>query len=155
MDSLTQVVLGASMGEAVLGKKLGNKALLWGAIGGTIPDLDVLANPFLDVVGELSFHRSITHSLLFIVVCSPLSAWVAQKIFPNTTISRKQWITFFALTYFTHILLDCLTTWGTQLFYPFSTYGVALYSIFVVDPLYTVPFLIFLIACSLFYVLYQ
>ena len=41
MDSLTQIILGAACGEAVLGKKIGNKALLFGAIGGTIPDLDV------------------------------------------------------------------------------------------------------------------
>jgi inner membrane protein len=45
MDSLTQIVLGASVGEAVAGKKIGNKAMLWGAIAGTIPDLDVLLNP--------------------------------------------------------------------------------------------------------------
>ncbi len=36
MDSLTQIVLGASVGEAVLGKKVGNKAILWGAIAGTL-----------------------------------------------------------------------------------------------------------------------
>ena len=42
MDSLTQIVLGAAVGEATLGRKVGNKALLWGAIAGTIPDLDVV-----------------------------------------------------------------------------------------------------------------
>ena len=31
MDSLTQAVLGAAVGEACLGHKLGNKALWWGA----------------------------------------------------------------------------------------------------------------------------
>ena len=48
MDSLTQIVLGAAVGEIALGRKIGNRALIWGAIGGTIPDLDVLANPFMD-----------------------------------------------------------------------------------------------------------
>jgi len=42
VDSLTQIILGAAVGEAVLGKKVGNKALLWGGIAGTLPDLDVL-----------------------------------------------------------------------------------------------------------------
>ena len=42
MDSLTQVVLGAAVGEAALGKKIGNRAIVWGGIAGTIPDLDVL-----------------------------------------------------------------------------------------------------------------
>ena len=60
MDSLSQIVLGASVGEYVLGRKLGNQAMLWGAIAGTLPDLDVLFNPFFDIVEELSFHRSIS-----------------------------------------------------------------------------------------------
>ena len=38
MDSLTQIVLGGAVGEAVLGKKVGNRAILWGAVAGTIPD---------------------------------------------------------------------------------------------------------------------
>ena len=44
MDSLTQIVLGASVGEAALGRKVGNRAMVWGAIAGTIPDLDVISN---------------------------------------------------------------------------------------------------------------
>ena len=68
MDSLTQIVLGAAVGEIALGRKIGNRALIWGAIGGTIPDLDVLANPFMDDIESLAFHRGITHSILFSVV---------------------------------------------------------------------------------------
>lgn len=41
MDSLAQIVLGATVGEAILGKKGGNKAMLYGAFAGTILDLDV------------------------------------------------------------------------------------------------------------------
>jgi len=37
-------------------------------------------------------------------------------------------------------LLDTFTTWGTQLFYPFDI-RLSLHSIFVIDPLYTLPFL--------------
>jgi inner membrane protein len=54
------------------------------------------------------------------------------------------WLGFWSI--FTHILLDSFTTYGTQLFYPFSKYPVAFNSIFVIDPLYTVPFLICVIA---------
>ena len=43
MDSVTQIVLGAAVGQAVLGSKVGNKALLYGAVAGTIPDLDVIS----------------------------------------------------------------------------------------------------------------
>ena len=65
MDSITQIVLGASVGEAVLGKKVGNKAILYGAIAGTIPDLDVLANYFTDALTAIEIHRGFTHSFVF------------------------------------------------------------------------------------------
>ena len=65
MDSLTQITLGAAVGEVVLGKKVGNRAMLWGAIGGTIPDLDVFANMVTDEISALAFHRAITHSFAF------------------------------------------------------------------------------------------
>ena len=43
------------------------------------------------------------------------------------------------LGFFTHALLDCFTMYGTQLFSPFSTYPVAFSTIFIIDPLYTMP----------------
>lgn len=150
MDSLTQIVLGASVGEAVAGRKIGNKALLWGAIAGTIPDLDVLASPWLDTVGELSFHRSVTHSFLFALLVSPLLAWLLRRLYKHQRASFRDWALLFFLGFTTHALLDSCTTWGTQLFWPFSTYGVAFYNIFVIDPLYTLPFLA-LVAAAAFY----
>ncbi|HMX40368.1 MAG TPA: metal-dependent hydrolase [Saprospiraceae bacterium] len=76
MDSLTQIVLGAACGEAVAGRKIGNRAMLWGAVGGTIPDLDVLANLFVDEISATSFHRGFMHSLLF--AC--LAPWVLAHL---------------------------------------------------------------------------
>ncbi|AKD04667.1 metal-dependent hydrolase [Pontibacter korlensis] len=150
MDSLTQIVLGASVGEAVAGKRLGNKALLWGAIAGTIPDLDVLLNPWLDTVQQLSFHRSLTHSFVFAVVASPLLGWLLYRFYRNSEATFRDWTLLFFLGFVTHALLDSCTTWGTQLFWPFSSYGVAFYNVFVVDPFYTVPFLV-LVAAAAFY----
>lgn len=63
MDSLTQIVLGAAVGEAVLGKKVGNKAMFYGAIAGTIPDLDVYVGKLFDTVTALEIHRGFTHSV--------------------------------------------------------------------------------------------
>ncbi|MEN7548512.1 metal-dependent hydrolase [Rapidithrix thailandica] len=150
MDSLTQIVLGASVGEAVCGRKIGNKALLWGAIAGTIPDLDVIANNFLDVVGQLSFHRSITHSFLFAIFAAPLFGWLLHKIYPKSQATFRDWSWLFFWGFVTHSLLDCFTTWGTQLFYPFSREGIAFYTVFVVDPFYTLPFLILVISVLFF-----
>ncbi|MDX5481163.1 MAG: metal-dependent hydrolase, partial [Hymenobacteraceae bacterium] len=150
MDSLTQIVLGASVGEAVAGKKIGNKALLWGSIAGTIPDLDVLLNPLLGMVEQLSFHRSVTHSFLFALVMSPLLGWLLSRLYKNEHATFRDWTLLFFLGFTTHALLDSCTTWGTQLFWPFSNYGVAFYNIFVIDPLYTVPFLGFVAAASFY-----
>ena len=72
MDSLTQIVLGAAVGEAVLGKKIGNRAMLWGAIAGTIPDLDVFVRYFTDPITATEMHRGFSHSLVFAVLMAPI-----------------------------------------------------------------------------------
>ena len=142
MDSLTQIVLGAAVGEAVLGKKIGNKALLYGAIAGTIPDLDVLASYFTDTVSALAIHRGFTHSILFSLLFAPIFGWLVSRY--ETYKDFKGWSWLFFWAFLTHPILDAHTTWGTQLFWPFAP-RLAFKTIFVVDPLYTFPFLIFLI----------
>lgn len=212
MDSLTQIVLGAAVGEIALGRKIGNRALIWGAIGGTIPDLDVLANPFMDDIRALAFHRSISHSIFFSVLAPLVFGGLIHRLYEtkfhktkfykalitvlnagilvgitfgiNYMVSHdgyplwwflfvsglaavfllmrlyhhymikeleapqatfKEWYLLFFLAFFTHWLLDCFTAFGTQIFQPFSNYRVAFNNIAVIDPLYTVPFLICII----------
>ncbi len=141
MDSLTQIVLGAAVGEAVLGKKVGNKAMLWGAIAGTIPDLDVVSKFFVDNVTANELHRGFSHSILFSIAAAPLFGWLISKLYKNKEANWKDWSKLMFLGLFTHPILDAFTTWGTQLFWPFD-YRVAISNIFVVDPLYTLPFLV-------------
>jgi inner membrane protein len=81
MDSLTQITLGAAVGEAVLGRKVGNRAMLWGAIGGTIPDLDVLSNLVTDDISALAFHRAITHSFAFAFLAPAALGWLVHRIY--------------------------------------------------------------------------
>lgn len=142
MDSLTQIVLGAAVAEAVLGKKVGNKAMLYGAIAGTIPDLDVLASHFTDTVSALAIHRGFTHSIVFSVLFAPMFGWLVSRY--ETYKDFKGWSWLFFWTLVTHPILDAHTTWGTQLFWPLDI-RLAFKTIFVVDPLYTLPFLVFLI----------
>ncbi|GAA4272499.1 metal-dependent hydrolase [Aquimarina gracilis] len=149
MDSLTQIVLGAAVGEATLGKKVGNKAMLWGAIAGTIPDLDVLSKLFVDNVTANELHRGFSHSILFSILAAPIFGWLIAKIYKNKEADWKDWTRLMFLGLFTHPILDAFTTWGTQLFWPLD-YKVAINNIFVADPLYTVPFLIFVIL-AMFY----
>ncbi len=146
MDSVTQVVLGAAVGEVALGKKIGNKALLWGAIGGTIPDLDVIAQFVVGIVESSKFHRSATHSILFCIVMAPVLGALVSRLYPKASANWREWSWLFFLALFTHPLLDCFTTWGTQLFWPFTDYQVAFKTIFVIDPGYTLPMLVALIA---------
>lgn len=142
MDSLTQIVLGAAVGEAVLGKKVGNKAMLYGAIAGTIPDLDILASYVTDTVTALEIHRGFTHSIFFSVFFAPIFGWLVSRYESYKDFKAWSWLFFWA--FITHPILDAHTTWGTQLFWPLE-YRLAFKSIFVIDPLYTLPFLLFLI----------
>lgn len=151
MDSLTQIVLGAACGEAVLGRKIGNRALLFGAIGGTIPDLDVFIGRlfYSNEIDIMAFHRGFMHSILFSILGAFLFGWIVYKLY-NTkkrlgSTTYKDWIWLFFLALFTHPILDCFTPYGTQLFAPFSNYRVAFNNISVVDPIYTIPFLVCMI----------
>jgi len=138
MDSLTQITLGAAVGEAVAGRQAGRTAPLWGAALGTLPDLDVLANPFLTESQALIFHRSASHSLLVAALLTPLLAWGLRRIHGPET-SGRRWAALVGAVLFTHIGLDCLTSYGTQIFWPLSREPVIGSTIFIIDPLYTVP----------------
>lgn len=149
MDSVTQIILGAAVGEAVLGKKVGNKALLYGSIAGTIPDLDVMLGSLTDTITAVEWHRGFSHSLLFCVLLAPILGWLVNKLERKSNLGWVLWAKLFFLGLFTHPLLDVFTSWGTQLFWPLET-RFALNSIFVIDPLYTLPFLL-LTVMVLFY----
>lgn len=141
MDSITQAALGAAVGEAVLGRKIGNKAPLWGAFLGTVPDLDVFVNPLLDSVQQLSFHRGPSHSILFALLAAPVFAWLFQRLHRSADVTFGRWSWFVFLCIVTHPLLDTLTNYGTQLFWPFSDYPATWATVGIIDPLYTLPLL--------------
>ena len=87
------MVLGAACGEAVLGRKIGNKALIWGAFAGTIPDLDVLSNFFMGDLDALAFHRGPMHSLLFACIMPFPLAWLVLKFYGSGVYNRKEYRT--------------------------------------------------------------
>ena len=217
MDSITQIVLGAAVAQAVTGKKLGNRAMLWGAIAGTIPDLDIIGNLFLSEVDALAFHRGISHSFFFAIICAAFMAWYTSTLYRKKWYKKKWykyltsaiaiaflggfvlaikgiiniatngdgsilallgvgmisvflayrlWINYtskeldevpyeFSLWYklffwsiITHPILDCFTTYGTQIFAPFSNHRVSFDNISVADPGYTLPFITCLIIAA-------
>ncbi len=143
MDSLTQIVLGIATAELVSGKKLQNKTFLYGAILGTIPDLDIIVGKFLSDIEGVAIHRGLSHSLLFFLFLSPVLGLLISKIEKNKiSFKSSALLAFWCL--FTHVLLDLFTSWGTQILWPLE-HRYALKTIFVIDPLYTIPLLISLI----------
>lgn len=145
MDSVTQIALGAAVGEAVLGRKLGRRAILWGALAGTLPDLDVFI-PFADAVKNFTYHRGASHSLFVLALLTPLMVWLINKCHPQLRQYKNQWALMIYLVFATHVLLDSFTTYGTQIFWPLVTTPMTWSTIFVIDPLYTLPLLVGVIA---------
>ncbi|GJQ62582.1 MAG: membrane protein [Melioribacteraceae bacterium] len=150
MDSLTQIVLGASVGELVAGKKLGNKAVFWGAVAGTIPDLDVMFNPLVSETARLSIHRGFSHSFAFAFLFAPLFGYLLWKIYKKSEANFWDWTSLFFWGIITHFMLDSFTNYGTQIFNPFSDFRVSWNTIFVIDPFYTLPFLGLVVALMFF-----
>lgn len=145
MDSVTQFVLGAAVGEAILGRKAGNKAALWGGVAATLPDLDVFV-PLGDVVRDFTYHRSASHSLFVLAALTPLTVCLINKIHPPSREHKGHWILLVYLAFATHVLLDSFTAYGTQLFWPLLTTPVSWSTVFIIDPLYTLPLLIGVLA---------
>ncbi|MGQ1783701.1 metal-dependent hydrolase [Saccharicrinis sp. GN24d3] len=146
MDLVTQTVLGAGVGELVLGKKAGNKAIVWGAVGGLIPDLDVLITPFFSEVDGLFVHRGFSHSLIFSFLLAPVLGWLIYRFHrKKMNITRGEWTILIFWAVFTHPILDYFTTYGTGALLPFSDFRVELGTIGIVDIFYTLPFILVLL----------
>ena len=143
MDSFTQIVLGIAFAEVGAGKELKNKVFLYGAILGTIPDLDIVVGSFMSPVDGVYIHRGISHSLFLFLFLSPIFGWLICKI-ENNKIQLKKATLMVFWCLLTHVLLDMFTSWGTQILWPLET-RFALKTIFVIDPLYSIPLLVSLI----------
>ena len=142
MDPVSQGAVGAAFAQTAAKKE---HIILIGFIGflaGLAPDLDVLIRSEDDPILFLEYHRQFSHSLFFIPIGS---FFVALFIFPfvrGLMSLRMIYIASF-LGYATHGLLDACTSYGTQLFWPFSNERVTWNNISIIDPHFTIPILIF------------
>ena len=142
MDPLSQGTVGAAFAQSTANKNNIFKIGVIGFLAGLAPDLDVLIRSSDDPILFLEYHRQFTHSLFFI----PFGALiVALLIFPLLKRSMGFKTVYLAslLGYATHGLLDACTSYGTQLFWPFSNERVTWNNISIIDPLFTIPILIF------------
>ena len=146
MDSITQFSLGAAIGIAVSPKKTAKIALISGLLA-TIPDLDIFlkyADPLTSVIN----HRGFSHSLFYLSLIAPLVAFFLHKVFG--LISYSKWLILAFLTLVTHPILDSFTIYGTSLLLPFSDSKIMIGSIFIIDPIYTIPLVV-----SVFYLFFK
>lgn len=145
MDSITQALLGASVQASLLGRWQGRKSLLYGAMLGTLPDLDVLID-FGDAVANTTYHRGFSHSLFVLSVLAVALAWLIRRIRSHPDYSGMRLFLTFWLVLITHVTLDAFTSYGTQLLWPLTSAPIAWSSVFIIDPLYSVPLLLAVLA---------
>ncbi len=150
MDSATQFILGASVAGVTLGRTLGPRALLVGGLLGTLPDLDSFI-PMGNAIDNMTYHRGFSHSVFVLTAASPVIAALLTRTFQ--ALKDKFAYTWFAvwLCLITHPMLDSLTTYGTQIFWPLGSSPpelapVAFPSVFIIDPIYTLILLAGVIA---------
>lgn len=120
------------------------KAALWGGIAGTLPDLDTFIDHG-DAILNMVLHRSESHSLFYLTAFSVPLAWGVSRLHQERAISLHWWLALW-LALVTHPLLDWTTVYGTQLMLPFTNFPYAVGSMFIIDPLYTVPLLVGVVA---------
>ena len=137
MDPITHGLLGGTICHAAFSRHLGRKALFIGAVSAMAPDVDIFIRSPSDPLLALEFHRHFTHALAFIPVGALLVAlpWLLRK--KNQPILKWIYAASF-LGYATHGILDLFTSYGINLFLPFSRTRPALDWIAIIDPIFTI-----------------
>jgi len=139
LDTLTHVVLGACLGEILATKKIGKKALVLGAIAHTIPDLDFACSLWMEPSANVLAHRGFTHSFLFVLLLAPLLAYTFHRWWPKPNTTFKFWLAFFSVQILVHVVLDAFNAYGTAWFEPFAHDRISFHTLFVADPLFSIP----------------
>lgn len=137
MDSITHIALGAATGEILLGKKIGKRALIIGATANSFPDIDFIASLWLSPADNVLVHRGFTHSILFMILMTFFSHWIAIRWDQQKRVSSTRWFSFFLLQLSLHLLVDAFNAYGVGWFVPFNDVRISFHAIFVVDPFYS------------------
>lgn len=138
MDPLSQAAIGAAAAQSGATKRTLATGLWVGALGGVMPDIDVLIRSPSDPLLFLDYHRHFTHSLAFIPFGGALAAGVASLLSRGKHRMSELWWPA-TLGWATHGLLDSCTSYGTFLLWPFSDERVAWHNVAIIDPLFTLP----------------
>lgn len=144
LDPLSQAVFGATAAQAMASKFKHRhywSILTVGALGGLVPDLDVLITSTSDSLLQIEYHRHFTHSLFFVPF---IGAFVSCLLFPvfKKSLSFKEVYLYSTIGALTHGFLDACTSYGTHLFWPLSLSRESWSIISIVDPLFTLPLIV-------------
>ena len=141
MDPISQGTVGAAFAQSTANKKNILRIGIIGFLAGLAPDLDVLIRSTDDPILFLEYHRQFSHSLFFIPFGSLIVALLIFLLVKGSMGFKTVYLASF-LGYATHGLLDACTSYGTQLFWPFSNERVTWNNISIVDPIFTIPVII-------------
>lgn len=143
MDSLTHLFLGGAIAAAMAPARFRRHALVAGALINTLPDLDVLPLAFVDdPISVMVWHRSATHSLLVLPMLAALLWWMLKLRWTPVRENPRRWFWLIQATLLSHPLIDAFTVYGTQLWWPLPTAPSMWSSLFIIDPLFTLPLLV-------------
>lgn len=141
MDSITHLFYGGAIAAAIAPARHRRAALLAGAALNTLPDLDVIPLRFADPVAEMTCHRGLTHSWFVL----PFVAWAIWAFFRRrggrVAQEPRRWFWAIFVCLMAHPLIDSFTVYGTQLLWPLPTKPLMWSSLFIIDPLFTLPWL--------------
>ena len=149
MDSATQFLLGAGISGAVLGPKLGGRALLIGGLVATLPDLDSFI-PMGNDIDNMTYHRGFSHSVFVLTAAAPAVAYAVTRLVRDAREMVRPVLLTVWLCLVTHAILDSLTTYGTQIFWPLDVAPAAWPAVFIIDPTYTLLLLVGVLCLWLF-----
>lgn len=146
MDSVTHIVLGACIGEAVAGRQLGKRTMFYGALAQSVPDVDFVLGFFLHGADNVVAHRGFTHSILFGIAATFFFTWLVKNAIHKGPLRYRSVLLPFAVNIFAHLFLDTCNAYSIMLLYPFSTHRFTFNVLFVADPLFSLaPFISFVV----------
>ncbi|HTF20807.1 MAG TPA: metal-dependent hydrolase, partial [Chryseolinea sp.] len=137
MDTITHFAAGACMGELIAGRKIGKKAMVVGGLAQLVPDIDFIFGLWMSPAANALAHRGFTHSILFMILATPLLAWAQRRWWGDKAIPFQYWVAFLGVQIMTHLLLDAFNAYGTGWFEPFSHRRFSFNAVFVADPFFS------------------
>ena len=137
------MALGATIGEAAFGHRLGRKAMLFGGFCGLVPDLDFLFTGG-DSWVSLQIHRGISHSFIALPAAALILGYVAWRLARRHE-SAWQWIHLAFWALMTHPVLDVFTVYGTMVLEPLTNRRFAIDGAAIVDLFYSIPLAVIIV----------